>query len=171
MSCVLSQLGAKKGGLGGKKVSKQSFCDLEKKAQAVDKLNEGDTAPTTTKNSPQPAEESMWVSLQFKWALLASRSLIHIIYYSLIFTLLIHFSLSLPPSSGASMRLAYKDLEAQQRSNTEKMKGMGEKKKEQAERLGMGFGSRRWGDWIDGGDKRISLFLNTLFIDVLCRIV
>lgn len=43
------------------------------------------------------------------------------------------------------MRLAYKDLEAQQRSNTEKMKGMGEKKKEQAERLGMGFGSRRWG--------------------------
>lgn len=95
-------LGAKKGGLGGKKVSKQSFCDLEKKAQAVDKLNEGDTAPTTTKNSPQPAEESI----------------------------------------GASMRLAYKDLEAQQRSNTEKMKGMGEKKKEQAERLGMGFGSR-----------------------------
>uniref|UniRef100_A0A8C7P0J8 ADP-ribosylation factor GTPase-activating protein 3 n=1 Tax=Oncorhynchus mykiss TaxID=8022 RepID=A0A8C7P0J8_ONCMY len=94
-------LGAKKGGLGGKKVSKQSFCDLEKKAQAVDKLNERDTAPTT-KNSPQPAEESI----------------------------------------GASMRLAYKDLEAQQRSNTEKMKGMGEKKKEQAERLGMGFGSR-----------------------------
>uniref|UniRef100_A0A4W5NPR3 ADP-ribosylation factor GTPase-activating protein 3 n=1 Tax=Hucho hucho TaxID=62062 RepID=A0A4W5NPR3_9TELE len=98
----LSQLGAKKGGLGGKKVSKQSFCDLEKKAQAVDKLNERDTAPTTTKNSPQPAEESI----------------------------------------GASMRLAYRDLEAQQRSNTEKMKGMGEKKKEQAERLGMGFGSR-----------------------------
>uniref|UniRef100_A0A8C7JVJ9 ADP-ribosylation factor GTPase-activating protein 3 n=1 Tax=Oncorhynchus kisutch TaxID=8019 RepID=A0A8C7JVJ9_ONCKI len=94
-------LGAKKGGLGGKKVSKQSFCDLEKKAQAVDKLNERDTAPTT-KNTPQPAEESI----------------------------------------GASMRLAYKDLEAQQRSNTEKMKGMGEKKKEQAERLGMGFGSR-----------------------------
>uniref|UniRef100_A0A8C8C6Y4 ADP-ribosylation factor GTPase-activating protein 3 n=1 Tax=Oncorhynchus tshawytscha TaxID=74940 RepID=A0A8C8C6Y4_ONCTS len=94
-------LGAKKGGLGGKKVSKQSFCDLEKKAQAVDKLNERDAAPTT-KNSPQPAEESI----------------------------------------GASMRLAYKDLEAQQRSNTEKMKGMGEKKKEQAERLGMGFGSR-----------------------------
>jgi hypothetical protein len=58
VSCVLSQLGAKKGGLGGKKVSKQSFCDLEKKAQAVDKLNERDTAPTI-KNSPQPAEESM----------------------------------------------------------------------------------------------------------------
>ncbi|XP_041709244.1 ADP-ribosylation factor GTPase-activating protein 3 isoform X1 [Coregonus clupeaformis] len=95
-------LGAKKGGLGGKKVSKQSFCDLEKKAQAVDKINERDTAPTTTKNRPQPAGESI----------------------------------------GASMRLAYKDLEEQQRSNREKMKGMGEKKKEQAERLGMGFGSR-----------------------------
>ncbi|XP_010885709.2 ADP-ribosylation factor GTPase-activating protein 3 [Esox lucius] len=95
-------LGAKKCGLGGKKVSNQCFSEMEKKAQAVDKLNESDNSGlASTKKNTQPEE-----------------------------------------SIGPSVRLAYRDLEEQRRSNTEKMKGMGDKKKEQAERLGMGFGNR-----------------------------
>ncbi|KAL0962996.1 hypothetical protein UPYG_G00348160 [Umbra pygmaea] len=95
-------LGAKKCGLGGKKVSSQSFSELEKKAQAVDKLNERDDSALGTTRKNTQSEESI----------------------------------------RPSMRLAYQGLEEQQRSNTQKMKGMDDKKKEQAERLGMGFGSR-----------------------------
>ncbi|XP_064198766.1 ADP-ribosylation factor GTPase-activating protein 3 isoform X1 [Anguilla rostrata] len=42
----------------------------------------------------------------------------------------------------SSMRLAYKDLEAQRKQNDQKLKNMEGKKKEQAERLGMGLTSR-----------------------------
>ena len=38
--CVRFQLGSKKGGLGAQKVSGKSFSELEKKAQAADKLRE-----------------------------------------------------------------------------------------------------------------------------------
>nr|XP_033809028.1 ADP-ribosylation factor GTPase-activating protein 3 isoform X2 [Geotrypetes seraphini] len=41
-----------------------------------------------------------------------------------------------------SLRLAYKDLEIQMKKDEEKLKNMSTKKKAEAERLGMGFGSR-----------------------------
>lgn len=41
------------------------------------------------------------------------------------------------------MRLAYKDLEQQRKIGEQKLKGFEGKKKEQAERLGMGLGNRR----------------------------
>ncbi|CAL8318858.1 unnamed protein product [Lota lota] len=44
-------LGSKKGGLGAQKVSSQSFSELEKRAQAVDKLREKDDTPGTTKKT------------------------------------------------------------------------------------------------------------------------
>lgn len=44
------------------------------------------------------------------------------------------------------MRLAYKDLEQQRKIEEQKLKGLDRKKKEQAERLGMGFGIRRYKD-------------------------
>ncbi|XP_063073017.1 ADP-ribosylation factor GTPase-activating protein 3 isoform X2 [Engraulis encrasicolus] len=42
----------------------------------------------------------------------------------------------------SSLRLAYQDLEVQRKRDDEKMKGLEGKRKEQAERLGMGFSSR-----------------------------
>ncbi|KAG7320319.1 hypothetical protein KOW79_016172 [Hemibagrus wyckioides] len=42
----------------------------------------------------------------------------------------------------ASLRLAYQDLELQRKKDEEKMRGLEGKKKEQAERLGMGFSNR-----------------------------
>ena len=53
--CVF-KLGSKKGGLGAQKVSSQSFSELEKRAQAVDKLREVDSTTTTKKKTPQPEE-------------------------------------------------------------------------------------------------------------------
>lgn len=55
-------------------------------------------------------------------------------------------SLSLPTFfllSAPSMRLAYKDFEQQRKIEEQKLKGLEGKKKEQAERLGMGLGMRR----------------------------
>lgn len=48
--------------------------------------------------------------------------------------------------SAPSMRLAYKDLEQQRKIEEQKLKGLEGKKKEQAERLGMGLGARRYDD-------------------------
>ena len=48
------QLGTKKGGLGAQKVSSQSFSELEKRAQAVDKLREKDD----TAAPPGPAKKT-----------------------------------------------------------------------------------------------------------------
>lgn len=45
--------------------------------------------------------------------------------------------------SVASLRLAYQDLQLQRKKDEEKMRGLEGKKKEQAERLGMGFSNRR----------------------------
>uniref|UniRef100_A0A3Q0QY89 ARF GTPase activating protein 3 n=1 Tax=Amphilophus citrinellus TaxID=61819 RepID=A0A3Q0QY89_AMPCI len=73
------------------------FSELEKKAQAADKLREKE-------------ENSALTSF---------------------------FSLSAP-----SMRLAYKELEQQRKIEEQKLKGLEGKKKEQAERLGMGLGMR-----------------------------
>lgn len=42
------------------------------------------------------------------------------------------------------MRLAYKELEIDRKMEEKKLKNMEGKKKEQAERLGMGFGNRRY---------------------------
>lgn len=49
-----------------------------------------------------------------------------------------------PSSSAPSLRLAYKDLEQHRKIEEQKMKGLDGKKKEQAERLGMGLGVRRY---------------------------
>lgn len=90
-------LASKKGGLGAQKVSSKSFSELEKKAQAADKLREKEESNAPAKNS-QPEE-------------------------------------SITPS----LRLAYKDLEQQRKLEEKKLKGLEGKKKEQAERLGMGL--------------------------------
>ncbi|XP_034529968.1 ADP-ribosylation factor GTPase-activating protein 3-like [Notolabrus celidotus] len=94
-------LASKKGGLGAQKVSSKSFSELEKKAQAADKLREKEEGAPTTKRNSQPEE-----------------------------------------SIAPSLRLAYKDLEQQRKMDERKLKGLEGNKKEQAERLGMGLGSR-----------------------------
>ncbi|KAM9328242.1 ADP-ribosylation factor GTPase-activating protein 3 [Pholidichthys leucotaenia] len=92
-------LASKKGGLGAQKVSSQSFSELEKKAQAADKLREKEGSAAAKKNSS-------------------------------------------PESIAPSLRLAYQDLEKQRKIEEQKLKGLEGKKKEQAERLGMGLGVR-----------------------------
>uniref|UniRef100_A0A7N8WTH2 ADP-ribosylation factor GTPase-activating protein 3 n=1 Tax=Mastacembelus armatus TaxID=205130 RepID=A0A7N8WTH2_9TELE len=101
VKCVELQLASKKGGLGAQKVSSQSFSELEKKAQAADKLREKEDSVVSTKKNIQPEE-----------------------------------------SIAPSLRLAYKDLEQQRKLEEQKLKGLDGKKKEQAERLGMGLGIR-----------------------------
>lgn len=93
-------LASKKGGLGAQKVSSKSFSELEKKAQAADKLREKEESSAVARKNSQPEE-----------------------------------------SIAPSLRLAYKDFE-QQKKMDEKLKGLEGKKKEQAERLGMGLGVR-----------------------------
>uniref|UniRef100_A0AAX7W4A8 ADP-ribosylation factor GTPase-activating protein 3 n=1 Tax=Astatotilapia calliptera TaxID=8154 RepID=A0AAX7W4A8_ASTCA len=97
---VCVQLASKKGGLGAQKVSSQSFSELEKKAQAADKIREKESFAGAKKNVT--TEESI----------------------------------------APSMRLAYKDFEQQRKIEEQKLKGLEGKKKEQAERLGMGLGMR-----------------------------
>lgn len=56
----------------------------------------------------------------------------------------------LPPSfSAPSLRLAYKDLEKHRKIEEQKLKGLDGKKKEQAERLGMGLGVRRYDEEVE----------------------
>ncbi|CAN9508430.1 unnamed protein product [Ophioblennius macclurei] len=93
-------LASKKGGLGAQKVSSQSFSELEKRAQAADKLREKAENPAAAPKSN--TQESITPSL----------------------------------------RLAYKELEQQRKVEEQKLKGLEGKKKEQAERLGMGLGMR-----------------------------
>lgn len=45
--------------------------------------------------------------------------------------------------SVASMRLAYKELEIDRKMEEKKLQNLEGKKRQQAERLGMGFGNRR----------------------------
>ncbi|XP_069020830.1 ADP-ribosylation factor GTPase-activating protein 3 isoform X2 [Embiotoca jacksoni] len=97
-------LASKKGGLGAQKVSSQSFSELERKAQAADKLREKDESSDAVKRNI-PSEEF----------------------------------------NAPSMRLAYKDLQQQRKIEEQKLKGLEGKKKEQAERLGMGLGMRGGG--------------------------
>ncbi|XP_030004639.1 ADP-ribosylation factor GTPase-activating protein 3 [Sphaeramia orbicularis] len=94
-------LASKKGGLGAQKVSSQSFSEVEKKAQAADKLREKEESVAGPKKNIQPDE-----------------------------------------SIAPSLRLAYKDLEEQRKREEKKLKNLEGKKKEQAERLGMGLGIR-----------------------------
>ncbi|XP_068162795.1 ADP-ribosylation factor GTPase-activating protein 3 isoform X2 [Antennarius striatus] len=93
-------LASKKGGLGAHKVSGKSFSELEKKAQAADKLREKEEASSGNKNT-QPDE-----------------------------------------FMAPSLRLACMDLEQKRKIEEKKLKGLEGKKKEQAERLGMGLGIR-----------------------------
>lgn len=58
MKCLHLQLASKKGGLGAQKVSNQSFSELEKKAQAADKMKE--ESAVNPKRNVQ-SEESMYV--------------------------------------------------------------------------------------------------------------
>nr|XP_046235342.1 ADP-ribosylation factor GTPase-activating protein 3 isoform X2 [Scatophagus argus] len=99
-AAVKKTLASKKGGLGAQKVSSKNFSELEKKAQAADKLREQEEATAGKKNT-QPEE-----------------------------------------SFAPSLRLACKDLEQQRKMEEQKLKGLEGKKKEQAERLGMGLGIR-----------------------------
>ncbi|XP_077565569.1 ADP-ribosylation factor GTPase-activating protein 3-like [Stigmatopora nigra] len=95
-------MAAKKGGLGAQKVSSQSFNELEKKAQAADKLRQKEqNASGDMKNKAQTVE-----------------------------------------SIAPSMRLAYKDLDEQRKKDEQKLKSLDGKKRQQAERLGMGLGVR-----------------------------
>uniref|UniRef100_A0A669BEI9 ADP-ribosylation factor GTPase-activating protein 3 n=1 Tax=Oreochromis niloticus TaxID=8128 RepID=A0A669BEI9_ORENI len=94
-------LASKKGGLGAQKVSSQSFSELEKKAQAADKIREKEESFAGAKKNVTTEE-----------------------------------------SIAPSMRLAYKDFEQQRKIEEQKLKGLEGKKKEQAERLGMGLGMR-----------------------------
>ncbi|KAM6290829.1 ADP-ribosylation factor GTPase-activating protein 3 [Porphyrio hochstetteri] len=91
-------LGAKKGGLGAQKVSSQSFSEIEKQAQAVDKMKEQDLH-----SSKKTEKEEPLVS---------------------------------------SLRLAYRDLDIKAKEEKLNLSG---KKKNELERLGMGFGSNRSG--------------------------
>uniref|UniRef100_A0A8C5DXN3 ADP-ribosylation factor GTPase-activating protein 3 n=1 Tax=Gouania willdenowi TaxID=441366 RepID=A0A8C5DXN3_GOUWI len=95
-------LGSKKGGLGAQKVSSQSFSELEKKAQAAEKLREQEEGFSAARSPTSANNESI----------------------------------------APSMRLAYKDLEQQRKLGEQKLKGLEGKKREQAERLGMGLGIR-----------------------------
>ncbi|XP_064316804.1 ADP-ribosylation factor GTPase-activating protein 3 isoform X1 [Phalacrocorax carbo] len=92
-------LGAKKGGLGAQKVSSQSFNEIEKQAQAVDKMKEQEDLH----NSKKTEKEEPLVS---------------------------------------SLRLAYRDLDIKAKEEKLNLSG---KKKNELERLGMGFGSNRSG--------------------------
>uniref|UniRef100_A0A8B9ZB97 ADP-ribosylation factor GTPase-activating protein 3 n=1 Tax=Buteo japonicus TaxID=224669 RepID=A0A8B9ZB97_9AVES len=92
-------LGAKKGGLGAQKVSSQSFNEIEKQAQAVDKMKEQEDLHSSKKTE----KEEPLVS---------------------------------------SLRLAYRDLDIKTKEEKLNLSG---KKKNELERLGMGFGSNRSG--------------------------
>ncbi|KAM6092407.1 ADP-ribosylation factor GTPase-activating protein 3 isoform 2-T2 [Theristicus caerulescens] len=92
-------LGAKKGGLGAQKVSSQSFNEIEKQAQAVDKRKEQEDLHSSKKTE----KEEPLVS---------------------------------------SLRLAYRDLDIKTKEDKLILSG---KKKNELERLGMGFGSNRSG--------------------------
>ncbi|KFU97293.1 ADP-ribosylation factor GTPase-activating protein 3, partial [Pterocles gutturalis] len=92
-------LGAKKGGLGAQKVSSQSFNEIEKQAQAVDKMKEQEDLHSSKKTE----KDEPLVS---------------------------------------SLRLAYRDLDIKTKEEKLNLSG---KKKDELERLGMGFGSSRSG--------------------------
>uniref|UniRef100_A0A8B9ZB90 ADP-ribosylation factor GTPase-activating protein 3 n=1 Tax=Buteo japonicus TaxID=224669 RepID=A0A8B9ZB90_9AVES len=99
ISCSFLVLGAKKGGLGAQKVSSQSFNEIEKQAQAVDKMKEQEDLHSSKKTE----KEEPLVS---------------------------------------SLRLAYRDLDIKTKEEKLNLSG---KKKNELERLGMGFGSNRSG--------------------------
>lgn len=70
--------------------------------------------------------------------------------------------------SAPSLRLVYKDLEQQRKIEEQKLKGLDGKKKEQAERLGMGLGIRGYDDDAEEtshpvADLRISLHISRFF--------
>lgn len=118
------QLGAKKG-LGAQKVSSKSFSEVEKQAQVAEKLREEQAA-----EAKKQAEESMWGAQTN----LSCRNALKKVPWGT--SLCFFFSV-------ASMRLAYKELEIDRKLEEKKLKNLEGKKREQAERLGMGFGNRR----------------------------
>ncbi|XP_065598496.1 ADP-ribosylation factor GTPase-activating protein 3 [Cyrtonyx montezumae] len=96
---VKKGLGAKKGGLGAQKVSSQSFNEIEKQAQAVDKMKEQEDLHSSKK-------------------------------------------IEMEEPLVSSLRLAYRDLDIKTKEEKLNLSG---KKKNELERLGMGFGSNRSG--------------------------
>lgn len=73
------------------------------------------------------------------WSIYLYLFIIYVVYYN-------KLTCSPPPPSfsAPSLRLAYKDLEQHRKIEEQKLKGLDGKKKEQAERLGMGLGVRRY---------------------------
>lgn len=69
-----------------------------------------------------------------------------------------------PSFSAPSLRLAYKDLEQHRKIEEQKLKGLDGKKKEQAERLGMGLGVRRY----DEEEEETAALRICVFISVTC---
>lgn len=65
--------------------------------------------------------------------------------------------------SAPSLRLAYKDLEQQRKISEQKLKGLDGKKKEQAERLGMGLGIRRYDDVEETSPPVVDLWIFFFF--------
>lgn len=149
-------MASKKGGLGAQKVSSKSFTELEKKAQAADKLREKEEGTTTGKNIQ--SEESMCVFLLLLSVLYLMFSF-HLFVVSACLFFAFLFAAILPLCfvifkltclalcrSVPSLRLACIDLEKQRKMEEQKLKGLEGKKREQAERLGMGLGVRRYDD-------------------------
>lgn len=86
-----------------------------------------------------------------------SHQYIYILCEIFLFYLFVHWPVS-PSSSAPSLRLAYKDLEQQRKIEEQKLKGLDGKKKEQAERLGMGLGARRCVDVLKTSGGRTERF-------------
>lgn len=92
------QLASKKGGLGAQKVSSKSFSELEKKAQAADKLREKEDGTATAKKNIQH-QESMCVCLLL--SLMIFYPFLWSVNVFLCFYFWCHFSKLLPSSSSA----------------------------------------------------------------------
>lgn len=93
----------------------------------------------------------------------------YLFYGQYIFCVFVSLSIFL---SAPSLRLVYKDLEQQRKIEEQKLKGLDGKKKEQAERLGMGLGIRGYDDAEETShplaDLRISFHILVYWVFLIC---